>query len=160
MKRFSTLILLSMYAALAMAGCRPSLKNAPDITARGFLSDHCYRAIIVVEADPGSRGLVAMRESSSRKAGDRSYLHRMALAHLANDAMETAIQDGSINRRASDFDAALYRERLIGALGRALGRGRIVFNYFDDNHSSVVGYEFRGAGLKNRVAAITSSPGE
>ncbi|MBN2079126.1 MAG: hypothetical protein JW838_09165 [Spirochaetes bacterium] len=161
MKRFSILMLLSiLFSLIPIAGCGPSLKNVPDIVTQGFLTDHCYRAIIVVEPDTDARGLAASRESSSRKAGDRSLLHRLALDHLVNHAMKAGIQDGSINRRASDFDATRYRERLIESLGRSIRGGRIVFNYYDENHSTVVGYEFRGAGLKNRVAAITTSTGE
>jgi hypothetical protein len=161
MKRFPTIIHFCIFFVIVMTvGCGPSLKNTPDISAKGFLTDHCYRAIIVVQADPEARGLVAMRENSSEKAGDRSLLYRLALENLAQYAMETGIQDGSINRRAPDFDAAHYRERLIEVLGRTMARGRIVYTYYDENHSVVVGYEFRGAGLKNKVAAITSTPGD
>ena len=162
MKRHYMVFLFPLLIASgSLAGCGPSLKDAPGIGTVGFISENCFRALIVIEADADARGLVARRESASRKAEDRSLVHRMAVDQLAGHAIESGIQEGTLPVKASSAgDAAVFRERAVDILARSIGRGHALFSYYNENHAMVVGYEIRGSGLRGRVAAMITSMGE
>ena len=155
------LIPILIAAVPALTQCGRHLKEAPGIGTSGFLSDHCFQALLVIDPDQGAQGLVARRESASAGAGDRPALHRMALSRLADHAVKEAVRSGALNGKAA-ADRALYREGILMRISGFTGRGRTVFTYYNENHSLVVGYRLCATGLKkqdsrhnNRTGGIT-----
>jgi hypothetical protein len=143
--------------SLPCASCAPQLKNPIEIKTNGFINDNNYQAILEIESDDSSRGLVARRESAYLKAKS-AQLDDLALESLVNYCIDSQLKAGIIEKNKSTPDINAHKAVLKSKLKGLAGGGKIAFVYYNEKNAMVIGYRIFSIGFKKKLDAVIASP--
>lgn len=144
---------------LAFLFCGTNIKESYEIKTNGFISDTCYQAILEIEPDEGSKGLVARRESAYLKAKNVN-VKEMAIHNLADYCIDSLSKTAMKDRNRKDPTQAEHKNELVKKLQGFVMGGNISFVYYNEKGSMIIGYRFNKPGFKKKLAAVINPPAE
>lgn len=157
-RTYSILLLLTILS-LAFPSCGLNVKDSHEIKTNGFMTDSCYQAILEIEPEDGSRGLVARRESAFLKAKNVN-VKDLAIQNIAtyciDSQLKTAIKDKSRNTTNQSENKNDLLKKIRGVV---IG-GSISFVYYNEKGSMIIGYRISRPGFRKKLAAIINPPAE
>lgn len=156
MKWTTPLILLLALAAWFGAGCSPQTRDSHELRTSGFIQDNYYQAILEIDADEAAKGLVAKRDSAYLNA-KKVNLDDLAADNISQYCVERGIQDGSIIRNKKETNVVQIKSSLLGRVKPLARGGRIIFTYYNEKNSLVIGYRIYNTGFKKKIEDIIKS---
>lgn len=145
--------------ALALASCGLSVRESHEIKTNGFLTDNCYQALLEIEPEEGSRGLVARRESAYLRAKNVN-MKELAVRNLADYCLDSQLKTGTKDKNRKDAVPAETRTELVKKLKGYVIGGSIAFVYYNEKGSMIIGYRIFRPGFKKKVAGFINPPVE
>ncbi len=137
----------------ALLSCGLNVKNSHEIKTNGFVSDNCYQALLEIEPDEGSRGLVARRESAYLKARNVD-VKDMAIHNLANYCIDSQVKTALKDKNRKDAYPAEAKADLVKKLKSFVIGGSISFVYYNEKGSMIIGYRFFKVGFRKKLTDI------
>jgi len=161
MKPIRPNVLLPFLAAVALAfpSCGLSVRESNEIKTNGFLTDNCYQAILEIEPEDGSRGLVARRESAYLRAKNVN-VKELAIHNLADYCIDNQAKNAIKDKNKKEAFPAEAKNELIKKLRGYVIGGSIAFVYYNEKGSMIIGYRIFRPGFKKKVASIINPPVE
>ncbi len=150
---FLTIILL------AFPSCGLNVRDSYEIKTNGFITDNCYQAILEIEPEDGSRGLVSKRESAYLKAKNVN-VKEMAIQNLADYCVDSQGKTIIKDKNRKDAQQAENKIELVKRLKAYLIGGSIAFVYYNEKGSMIIGYRFSKPGFRKKLATIINPPVE
>ena len=144
---------------LAFASCGLNLKDSTDIKTNGFLSDSCYQALLEIEPEDGSRGLVARRESAYLKAKNVN-VKELAIQNLANYCIDSQAKSGAKDRGKKDAVQAEAKNEIVKKIRGFVIGGSTSFVYYNEKGSMIIGYRISRPGFRKKLVSIINPPAE
>lgn len=158
-RRSSGIILFMAIIALAGLSCGLSLKESHEIKTNGFITDNCYQALLEVEPEDGSKGLVARRESAYLKAKNVN-VKDLAVQNLVDYCIDSQAKNDIKDRIKNNTYPPAYKDDLAKKLKGFVVGGSISFVYYNEKGSMIIGYRIFKLGFRKKLSEIISPPTE
>ncbi len=158
-RRSSGIILFVAIIALGGLSCGLSVKESHEIKTNGFITDNCYQALLEVEPEDGSKGLVARRESAYLKAKNVN-VKDLAVQNLVNYCVDSRTKSGLKEKNKNSAYPPEYKDDLAKKLKGFVVGGNISFVYYNEKGSMIIGYRIFKLGFRKKLSEIMSPPTE
>lgn len=151
--RLTVLLTTLLFGILLHAGCISQTRPNLDIRKSGFLDNDCYQAVIEIEANEGTQGLTERRDNAFLKAKTIDARERI-VESLANYCIESKLAQFNVAGQRKNLDLARLKADLAPPLRKIIRWEKMVFFYYNEKMSAVLGYQFSKKNLKDSVNAI------
>ena len=156
MKPLNVINALLLFVLSFISACSVQTKNILEINTNGFLNDNCYQAILVFDPDDSANGLVAKRDSAYLKA-KRADLINLTLEKLTYTCLVNKLQIRVTDKYKRDMLIDTLKNSAMIQLKSFVEGGSIVFVYYNEKNSILIGYQLSKPGLKERVDMLINS---
>jgi hypothetical protein len=153
------ILLFLTIISLAFPSCGLNLKESHDIKTNGFITESCYQAILEIEPEEGSRGLVARRESAFLKAKNVN-VKDLAIQNLANYCIDSQLKTGTKDKNRNTVNQSENKNDFLNKVKGLVIGGSISFVYYNEKGSMIIGYRISRPGFRKKLAAIINPPVE
>jgi hypothetical protein len=153
------IVLFLTIISLAFPSCGLNIKDSHEIKTNGFLSDSCYQAILEIEPEEGSRGLVARRESAYLKAKNVN-VKDLAIQNIANYCIDSHPKSAAKDKGRKEPVQSETRNDLVKKIRSLVIGGSISFVYYNEKGSMIIGYRISRPGFRKKLATIINPPAE
>lgn len=145
------LLLIICLAGLFPISCKYQVKNfqnVPEFQHEGFINSNIYQAIITSQPEKDIAGHVNQRDSAYMNA--RKILTRSVAENLA----KYCIDKKTSGRSASIYITKESESNLKEKLYKYVNYGKIIYEYYNEDNSVVLGFRIEKNGLKSEIEAL------
>ncbi|MBP7738221.1 MAG: hypothetical protein KA369_19755 [Spirochaetes bacterium] len=153
------IILFMAITALAGLSCGLSVKESHEIKTNGFITDNCYQAILEIEPEEGSKGLVARRESAYLKAKNVN-VKDLAVQNLVNYCVDSQTKTSVKDKNKNSAYPSEYKSGLAKKLKGFVIGGNISFVYYNEKGSMIIGYRIFRLGFRKKLGEVIATPSD
>lgn len=139
--------------SLIASACITQTRANLDIRKSGFISTNCYQAVIEVEADEGTQGLIERRESAYLKAKKINVRDKIA-ENMANYCIDAKLKRFQVGPQRKNLDTTRIKSDLVPALKKFITWEKLVFLYYTENNAVVLGYQIHKRNLNDSITML------
>ncbi len=132
--------------------CGYQIKNyetVPEFQHEGFINSNIYQTLIVSQPEKDITGHVNQRDSAYINA--KKNLTDIVSGNLAKYCINKKLTSLPVNTKISEESEAKLKEKL----QKYVEYGKIIFEYYNENNSVVLGYRIKKNGLKFEIDSIS-----